>query len=90
MDIKTKIKDNDLMRSILFFDTMVMPKIITFIYWLILIGNFIGGIGMMIGGSVLSGIGIWVIGSVGARLWCELMIVLFKINENIQKIADKS
>jgi hypothetical protein len=35
------------------------------------------------------GLGIIVGGGVGARIWCELLIVLFKIHENIKKIADK-
>jgi len=39
--------------------------------------NILGGLGVMIGGAI------------GARIWCELMIVLFKINENLQKIINK-
>lgn len=25
-------------------------------------------------------------GAIGARIWCELMIVIFKINENLQAL----
>jgi hypothetical protein len=25
--------------------------------------------------------------TIGARIWCELVIVLFKLNENVQRIA---
>lgn len=28
-------------------------------------------------------------GQIGARIWCELLIVLFKIHENIRKLADR-
>lgn len=35
------------------------------------------------------GVGVIVGGAIGARIWCELLIVLFKINENIKKVADK-
>lgn len=77
------------LRNLFFFDVMIMPKIITFIYWLLLAGVVLGALGMMFNGAFLSGIGTLIFGAIGARLWCELMIVLFKINANIQKLADK-
>ena len=42
------------------------------------------------GGGFISGLAIIVGGAIGARIWCELLIVLFKIHENLQKIANKS
>ena len=84
------------MKGILFFDNMLTPKIITFVYWLLLLVAVVSGIGAMFTGysgvtfgSFIMGIGIAIAGAVGARIWCELLIVLFKINENIKKIADK-
>ncbi|HEX9812464.1 MAG TPA: DUF4282 domain-containing protein [Burkholderiales bacterium] len=82
-------------RSIFFFDNMLTPKIITFVYWLLLFAVVIGGFGAMFGfgmggfsfGSFLKGVFGIVIGAVLVRIWCELLIVLFKINENVQKIA---
>jgi hypothetical protein len=73
---------------------MLTPKIITFVYWLALFGVavaalgtiFVGGLGF---GKFLMGVGILVGGGIGARIWCELLIVLFKIHENIKKIAEK-
>ena len=76
-------------RSIFYFDTMLMPKIITFIYWLFLLMAVIGCVGIMVGESVIAGIVALPLMAVGIRLWCELFIVLFKINENVQRIADK-
>lgn len=84
------------MKDIFYFEAMLTPKIITFVYWLLLLFALVSGIGTMFGGydgvsfsKFLMGIGIIVGGGVGARIWCELLIVLFKINENIKKIADK-
>ena len=84
------------MRDILFFDSMLTPKIITFVYWLFLLIAVVSGIGAMFGGydgfsfgKLLTGICIMVVGAIGARIWCELLIVLFKIHENIKKLADK-
>jgi len=36
----------------------------------------------------MKGISMIVIGSALVRIWCELLIVLFKINDNVQRIAD--
>ncbi|GAA0820881.1 hypothetical protein GCM10009111_27040 [Colwellia asteriadis] len=85
------------MRSIFFFDSMLTPKIITFIYWLMLLGVVISGITTMFSGydgisflTFITGFLFIIGGAIGARVWCELMIVLFKIHGNLQKIADKS
>jgi hypothetical protein len=48
-----------------------------------------GGYGGVTFGKFLMGVIITVAGAVGARIWCELLIVLFKIHENIKKLADK-
>ena len=84
------------MRDILFFDKMLTPKIITAVYWLLLIGTVIGGIGSMFAGypgftfgSFLMGLVYIVAGAVGVRIWCELLIVLFKMNEALQEIRKK-
>lgn len=83
------------MKNVFFFESMLTPKIITFIYWLCLIGAVISGITTMFAGyegftfmSFIMGILYIIGGAIGARVWCELLIVLFKINENLQNIAD--
>lgn len=84
------------MKSLLFFDAMITPKIITFIYWLLLFVAAVGGIGSMFSFGRLTfsgfatGLAVVVGGALGARIWCELLIVLFKINEHTQKMADKA
>ncbi len=83
------------MKDLLFFNDMITPKIITVVYWLLLLMVVIGGLGSMFAmgvsfGSFLKGLFMIVAGGVGVRIWSELMIVLFKINENMQKLADKS
>lgn len=81
------------MKDLLFFDKMITPKIINLVYWLMLASTLITGISAMFshyGGGFLAGVFILISGVLGARIFCELLIVLFKINENMQKIADKS
>lgn len=84
------------MRDIFFFDNMLTPKIITIVYWLMLIGVVVAGLGVMFsaqGGGFfdrfLLGLFYIVAGAVGSRIWCELLIVLFKMNEALQDIRKK-
>lgn len=84
------------MKDIFFFESMLTPKIITAVYWVSLLVVVVSGFGAMFSGyegftfgKFLTGLGIIVGGAVGSRIWCELLIVLFKINENIKKVADK-
>jgi hypothetical protein len=84
------------MKNALFFDNMLTPKIITAVYWLLLAASIIGGIGSMFGGydgftfwKLIMGIVYAVGGAVASRIWCELLIVLFKMNEALQEIRHK-
>ncbi|AHF01920.1 membrane protein [Thiomicrospira aerophila AL3] len=78
-----------MLRSIFFFDAMLVPKIITAVYWLLLAGVVISGLGMMWAGSFFGGLMLILFGAVGVRIWCELLIVLFKINDHLKKMAEK-
>jgi hypothetical protein len=84
------------MKNVLFFDKMLTPKIITIVYWLLLLGAIIGGIGSMYSGfqgftfqSFVLGIVYAVGGMIGVRIWCELLIVLFKMNEAMQDLRSR-
>lgn len=76
------------------FDTMLTPKIIPFIYWMLLLGVVGYGLSEMSGYSGFTFqkflLGIMYIGggAVAARISCELMIVIFKINEHLQNLKD--
>ena len=80
------------MRDLLYFDSMITPKIFTIIYWIMLVGVVITGLGLMFSGTgitgVISGLLVIGLGALLARIYCELMIVLFKIHENLKKVAD--
>jgi hypothetical protein len=74
------------------FDEMVTPKIITLIYWLLLASVVIFGLKTMLGGygfsigNIFQGLITIVFGALAVRIWCELLIVLFKMNEALQEI----
>lgn len=82
-------------KDLFYFDSMLTPKIITFVYWVSLamvvffgLISMFGGYGGLTFGKFLWGLFTIVAGGVGTRISCELLIVLFKIHENIKKIAD--
>ena len=78
------------MKDILFFDSMITPKIITIVYWLLLISVVASGLGIMVSGhGIFYGLLTIVGGTVSVRIFCELTIVLFKVNENLKTIAAK-
>jgi Domain of unknown function (DUF4282) len=84
-------------RNFFFFDAMLTPKVITLVYWLLLLVVIIAGLGTlfytgfqyMTFGRFLRALGITVGGVIAARIWCELMIVLFKLNENMQRLVQQ-
>lgn len=81
------------MKDIFYFDSMLTPKIITVVYWFMLLSSLVTGLSAMFFGensSFFGGLGIIIGGAIFSRIWCELLIVLFKINENLQNIVNKS
>ncbi|MDX5300188.1 MAG: DUF4282 domain-containing protein [Gammaproteobacteria bacterium] len=78
------------MKELLFLDDMITPKVITFIYWLALIAIVLGSLFTIFQGEIIGGLLTLVGGAIAARVWCELIIVIFRINENLKKIAERN
>jgi Domain of unknown function (DUF4282) len=78
------------MQKYLGFDELITPTIIKIIYWIgiavIIIGViaslFVAGFGPFIG-ALIGG----VIGLVFWRVWCEIMLILFRIHDDLKVIA---
>lgn len=79
----------DILKKFLFLDSFITPKIVTFIFWAQAVLAVLGGLFSIFSGSVIGGLLIIVIGPVLARVSAEMVIVLFKIHDNLQKIADR-
>lgn len=84
------------MKDVLYFDKMLTPKLITVVYWILLLGAALGGLATMFGGFDGFTIGKFFLGlfyaaggALAARIWCELLIVLFKMNEALQELRNK-
>ncbi len=73
------------------FDELIMPSVIKVIYVIASIGIILGALSVPGGEfSPLMRILFVMLGLLGVRLYCELIIVLFKISANISKIVAKS
>ena len=81
--------------NILNFDVMISTKLIKLLYFLALIGVVISAITTMLSRNPFTGTSnfIWgllmlIFGPLVVRIWAELMIVIFNINDNLAKIKD--
>lgn len=68
---------------------MLTPKIITAVYWLCLLGILVSGIGAMFYGEFFRGLLGIILGGVFTRVCFEIIIIAFKNNEYLRKIAEK-
>lgn len=86
------------MEDFLNFKKMITPVIIKILFW-IMAGLFIisglvtivAGVGNYGGGmAVLTGLGLIILGPLVARIYCELLIVIFSINQNVREINERA
>ncbi|SVB30262.1 uncharacterized protein METZ01_LOCUS183116 [marine metagenome] len=77
-------------QAVLYLDEMVTPKLVTFFYWILLFAFITKGIGDMFEGDFFRGL-VWVVGgALTSRVACELMIVVFHINDNLHSINSQT
>lgn len=83
------------MGDFLKFHKMITPIIIQIIFWIGVILCIIAGAGILIsniaapylgGNEFLIGLLILLIGPLAVRIYCELLIVIFRINETLTEI----
>ncbi len=76
-------------KELLAFRQMVTPMIIQIIFWVGIVFIVLAALGTMTQ-SFLAGIGALIIGPLMWRIWCELMIVIFRINDNLAELNAKA
>lgn len=88
------------MMDFLAFRKMITPIVIQILFWLGVIGCIIGGVVSILGGgfTLIKGGGfasavpvvmglVWIfIGPILVRIYCEVLIILFRINDNLNVI----
>ena len=82
------------MKDFLEFRTMITPIIIQIIFWLGVAACIVMGLIFIVAGikydarSGVAGFAILILGPVVVRIYCEILIVIFRINENLTEIKD--
>ena len=76
------------MNDYLTFKKMITPIIIQVLFWVGVVGCILAGI-FMFSQSFLNGLLIILVGPVFVRLYCELIIVIFSINDTLTEIKNK-
>src|SRR5229473_4407229 len=78
------------MGDFLRFETMITPFVIQAIFWIAVVILIIAGIVQIVGSG--GGIGVWtglatiIIGPLLARIYCEIVILFFRINDHLRAI----
>jgi len=74
------------MQDLLGFDKMVTPIIIRILYFLGLLGVLVMTVVSLFQGRILPAIAILVFGAILVRVYSELLILLFRIHDNLVSI----
>lgn len=87
------------MNNLLTLDNMLTPKIVTVLYWIGIISVIIMALSTLfgfgygayagMGKRLITAVLILLFGGIMVRVYSELLIVIFKIHENLKKIADR-
>ena len=79
------------MGDFLSFRRMITPVFIQVVFWLGLFGNLVASIVLMSrgGSKVLIGFLLLLFGSLMVRVYCELIILLFRIYDSLKNIERK-
>ena len=74
------------MNDFLAFRKMITPLFIQFIFWIAVIATVISALIAMFSGSFLYGLIMLILGPFIARIYCELLIILFRIYDELVAI----
>lgn len=78
------------MGDFLRFELMITPVLIQVVFWLAVAVSVVGGIVIMIASGDAPGIGmgllVIIFGPILARIYAEILIVLFRINDHLRQI----
>ncbi|MCL7748027.1 DUF4282 domain-containing protein [Halalkalibacter alkaliphilus] len=86
------------MNQYLNFDKMITPAIIKIIFWIGVAVSVITGLIMIISGAaspwggglqVISGLFVMFLGPLVTRIYCELLILFFKMQQSLNEISSK-
>jgi len=70
------------MRNLFSFNMMITPTFIHLVHWLGVAVAVLAGVTAILGGSIVKGLLIMAAGPIIVRVGCEVLIVLFHINDH--------
>ena len=77
------------MQDLLSFNKMITPVFIHVIYWIGIVAVVLVGLGIAAGGgSIFKGLLAMLVGMIAVRVGCEVLLVLFRINDNLAAIRE--
>ncbi len=74
------------MNEYLTFRKMITPIFIQIIFWIAVVAIVIGGLAAIANDNPGPGILLILLGPLGARIYAEILIVIFRINDNVAAI----
>ncbi len=74
------------MRDFLRFEVMITPILIQVLFWIVVAVTVIMGIMMIVAAGDARGILVIIFGPIVARIYAEILIVLFRINDHLRRI----
>jgi hypothetical protein len=77
------------MSEYLTFRRMITPVFIQIIFWVIVAVLVIAGVAILADGRPVEGIATIVVGPLLARIYAEILIVIFKIHDNVAAIRER-
>lgn len=77
------------MGEYLTFKKMITPMVIQILFWIGVVIVVIAGLVAMFQGAFLQGLFTVLVGPVLVRVYAELIIVMFRINDGVQRMAAK-
>lgn len=78
------------MREFLSFRKMVTPILIQVFFWIGVVGTVVSGLGLIIGGQGLAGLLFLLLGPLFVRVYCEILILFFRMNETLTEIKNNT
>ncbi len=78
------------MKDLLGFDKLITPSILVFFYWISSVLIILSSVFMMMNASFGSGLVTLIFGLIGCRISFELIMIAFKNNEYLKKIAENT
>ena len=74
------------MGEYLTFDKMIAPVVIQVLFWIGVVFIVIAGLISLFSGAFLAGLAMIILGPIAVRVYCEVLLVFFRILDNLREI----